>query len=87
MTVAELEKVSQSPLKVMSGFNGKVLCHRFKKDKHQEIGEREVVSVWPEISVKNSGFRSFASAVLCVYVHGHKEAAKHFGFTEVKTDG
>ena len=87
MTVSELDKVSQKPLKVMSGFNGKVLCHRFKEDKHQEIGERKVVSVWPEISVTNSGFSSHAAAILCVYVDGHKEAAKHFGFAEVKTDG
>lgn len=87
MTVAELDDVAQTPLKVMSGFRGKVLCHRFNKDKHQGIGEREVIAVFSEISVKSSGFSSFASAVLCVYVHGGKEAAEHYGFTEVNTDG
>lgn len=87
MTVAELAKVSERPLKVMSSFNGKVLCHRFKEDKHQEIGAREVMAVWPEISVTNSGFSSHAVAILCVYADGHKEAANHFGFTEVREDG
>ena len=87
MTVAELDKVAQRPLKVMSGFNGKVLCHRFKEDKHQEIGAREVISVWPEISVTNSGFSSSATAILCVSVYGHKECAKHFGLTEVNAAG
>lgn len=87
MTVAELGMVAQRPLKVMSGFNGKVLCHRFKGDKHQEIGSREVLSVWPEFSVTNSGYSSHATAILCVYADGHKECAKHFGFTEVMSDG
>ena len=74
MTVAELAQVARTPLKVMSSFNGKVICHRFKPDKHLEIGEREVRAVWPEITVANSGYRSFASAGLCVYVSGGKEA-------------
>ncbi len=37
MTVAELALVAQTPLKVMSGYNGKVLCRAFKKEKHEEI--------------------------------------------------
>ena len=87
MTVAKLDKVTQRPLKVMSGFNGKVLCHRFNEKKHPAIGAREVVSLWAEIAVINSGFSSSATATLCVYVNGHEEAAKRYGFSEVKADG
>lgn len=87
MTVLELHEISHSPLKVKSSFNGKILCHRFNKNKHQEIGAREVMSLWSEIAISDHNLSSFATGIICVYADGRKEAAKHFGFTEVKTDG
>lgn len=87
MMVAELALVAQTPLKVMSGYNGKVLCRAFKKEKHEEIGKREVLSVWSEIAVTNSGFHSFASSTLCVYVCGGKEHEEHIRKLVAKRDG
>lgn len=87
MTVLELSKVTQGPMKVMSGYNGKVLCRAFKKEKHEEIGKREVLSVWSEITVTNSGYHSFASTILCVYVSGGKEHEEHIRKLVMKSDG
>lgn len=88
MTVAELAMVAETPLKVMSGYNGKVLCCRaFKKEKHEEIGKREVLSVWSEITVANSVYHSFASSTLCVYVCGGQEHEEHIRKLVAKRDG
>lgn len=73
MTVCELSKLSRSPLKCLSGYNGKVLCFEFKEDKHKEIGEREVLSVWADIRVSEHGYGHWALPHLCCYVDGHKE--------------
>lgn len=75
MTLFELSEKCKvaSILKVMSAYNGKVLCHNFNPNKHKEIGERRVASVWAEIMVKNSGFDSYARPIICVYVDGLKE--------------
>lgn len=75
MTVSELFdrcKV-QSTLKVMSAFNGKVLCHNFNPEKHKEIGERRVSTVWADILVRDTGFGHYASPIMCVYADGLKE--------------
>lgn len=75
MTVAELfEKCKvQSVLKVMSGYNGKVLCHDFNPKKHVEIGCRRVECIWADIAVKESGFGHYAKPIMCVYADGLKE--------------
>lgn len=73
MTVCELSKLSRSPLKCLSGFNGKLLCIEFKADKHKEIGEREVLSVWSDIRVSEHGYGHWALPHLCCYVDGRKE--------------
>lgn len=75
MTVSELfEKCKvQSTLKVMSAFNGKVLCHNFNPEKHEEIGNRRVECVFADIVVRESGFGHYASPVMCVYANGLKE--------------
>ena len=74
MTVNEFSDLCHSKIKVMSAYNGKVLCKAFKPEKHTEIGEREIVSVWCEIeATKPSGNYNIALPVMCVYVHGAKE--------------
>lgn len=78
MTVNEFfECYCQSNLKIMSGYNGKVLCKRFIPKKHIEIGTREITSVWAEIEVpKSSAFRQSITPIICVYVDGTKEYEK-----------
>jgi len=76
MTVAELAKVTETSMKVMSAYNGKVLCHRFDPGKHKEIGEREVRSVWADLDILNGAFGKQAKALICVYADGAPEAFK-----------
>lgn len=75
MTVAELfDKCSvQSQMKVMSAYNGKVLCHRFNPEKHKDIGERAVYAVWADVNVVKSGFGGYVVPIMCVYANGLKE--------------
>lgn len=56
-------------IEVRSGYNGRLLTKAFRADKHVDMGEREVVSCWPDIRAQ----RGFANAVMCVYVSGEKE--------------
>ena len=76
MTVAELAKVANTSMKVMSGYNGKVLCHRFDPGNHKEIGEREVRSVWADLRILDGVFGKQVTPMLCVYVDGSPEAFK-----------
>lgn len=81
MKVAELESMAQTPIKVMSSYNGKVLCHRFKPEKHKEIGEREVISVWAGLNLINNAFGNYAEPIICCYVDGTKELFAKFNET------
>lgn len=64
----------KSELKVLSAFNGKVLCHNFNPKKHESIADREVNTVWAEIKVSpNYSFGNYAKPIICVYVDGRKE--------------
>ena len=64
----------KSELKVMSAFNGKVLCHKFNPKKHSGIADREVHTVWAEIkSSPNYSFGNYAKPIICVYVDGRTE--------------
>lgn len=84
LTVGDFAKICQTDIKVMSGFNGKVLCKRFNPKKHTEIAEREIISVWSEIRAnKPMGYRNAAFAEICVYVNGKKECGEFYG-VEVK---
>ena len=78
MTVAELGSVVKSPIKVMSAYNGKVLCHRYKPEKHKEIDEREVYSVWTEIKLINNAYGNYAEPIICCYADGTKEIFAKF---------
>lgn len=74
MTVFELNKLSQVPLEVKSGYNGKILCKAFNKDKNAAVGDRLVLSMWPEIKIPNGQtFANYARPVICVYVAGEIE--------------
>ena len=76
MTIKELATVIQTGIKIKDGGNGKVLCYRYKADKHDFLADREVLSAWAEIDVSNVGYDSFARPVICVYVE-HKEGEQH----------
>lgn len=75
MTVDELNNLAGRGIdKVMSGYNGKLLCRRYKPEKHKEIGQREVIGIWSEIALSNTGgYGNIAHPILCCYVHGQKE--------------
>ena len=73
MKVAELDKVACTSVKVMSAYNGKVLCHRFDPEKHKEIGEREVKTVWADFKSSDCGSHKTIIPMLCVYADGSKE--------------
>lgn len=76
MKVKEYAKHCRSPLKVLSAFNGKVLCFAFDEKKHLEIAEREISSVWAEITVTNSNFGNYAKPIMCAFVDGRIEYEK-----------
>lgn len=78
MTVEELYKGCrvESTLKVMSAYNGRVLCYGFNPEKHKEIGERKVRAIWADIAVRESGFEHYARPIMCAYVDGTKEMEK-----------
>lgn len=75
MTVEQFHKhFANSPIKVMSGYNGKVLARQYNPKKHKHISNREVISVWSEVEVQNSnGYRQTVRPILCIYVHGKEE--------------
>lgn len=87
MTVAEFYEVNESPLKVMSGYNGKILCKRYKgsNEKHvEEIGNREISRVWCEIEAsKSTGFGNIGTPIMCCYVIGDVEYAQEKKIQEV----
>lgn len=80
MTVAELSKIAHTSLKVMSAYNGKVLCHRFDPNNHKEIGEREVKSVFADLRILDGVFGKQCTPLLCVYADGAPEAFKEHPF-------
>ena len=73
MTVYDFSKMCRSRLRVLSAYNGKVLCYEFHADKHKEIGKREILNVWAAVSVSGHGYSQYAYPHLCCYVDGHKE--------------
>lgn len=80
MTVQEFYESCEckSQLKVLSGFNGKVLCYSYDPKKHSEIGEREMLCIWAEMKASNRPFGNIAESILCCYASGAIEAEKHF---------
>lgn len=77
MTVDELSVLCRSELKVLSGYNGIVLCKSFDPKKHIKIGEREVISIWAECRTnKNMSYGNIAIPIVCVYAEGREEYEK-----------
>ena len=81
MTVNELynEIGVKSPMKILSAYDGRVLCYNFnpEKEKHQVLGERRILDIWAEINVsKRLGFGNYADVILCAYVDGTPEYEK-----------
>lgn len=81
LTVEQFYKCfAHSPIKVMSGYNGKVLAKRYNPKKHKHISDREVTSVWSEMEVsKSGGFSQIALPMLCIYVNGKEEYEAEHG--------
>lgn len=75
MTVGEFYNFyAQSEIKVISGYNRKVLCKSFNLKKHKHIAHRVITSVWAEIViVKGIAFDNTAKPIICVYVDGMEE--------------
>lgn len=69
MTVLELYETlsSETSLKVLSAYNGKLLCSKFNEKKHAKIGEREVVKAWAEIFVRKVAYGNMAYPIVCAY--------------------
>lgn len=65
-----------SLLEVRSAFNGKILCKKFDPQKHVEIGERELVSMWADTRKHSNNPSEWIYPVLCCYVDGGPEYEK-----------
>lgn len=78
MTVLELFNQCdiRSKLKVVSGYNSKVLCQNFNPERHVKLGSREVIGLWADISVINVGFGSYAQPIMYACVDGAEECEK-----------
>lgn len=81
MTINELysELQIQSPMKIISAYNGRVLCYNFNpnKEEHKKLGERQIRDIWAEMRVtQKSGFGNYADVILCAFVDGFQEYRK-----------
>ena len=73
MTVQALYEVcdTQTALKVMGAYNGRVLCRAYDPEKHTEIGKRYICALWADIELQKIPFGNSARPVLCCYVAWH----------------
>ena len=77
MVVNDLYELCQTTLKIMSGYNGKILCKSFDPKKHINVGEREVIAIWAGFEeTKMTGFRTYVCPIVCAYVDGYSERIK-----------
>lgn len=78
ITLEEFSKVCHKGIKVLSAYNGKVLCYAYDRnnERHKEIGERNISSVWAELDIKGGGFGKYCTPILCCYVDGTEECRK-----------
>lgn len=61
-------------IKVLSSYNGKLLCKNYNPKKHSHLNSREVRSMWPDlVVVKGVLGSSIAKPILCLYVDGREE--------------
>lgn len=73
MTVNEYMDICRSSLKVLSAYNGRVLCASFDPTKHTAIGERKIISVWSDVKLVRGNFGQYTTPIMCCYVDGYKE--------------
>lgn len=71
-----------STITVRSGYNEKILCRKFDIDKHYEIGERELISVWADTVKTGYGPSYNIVPILCCYVDGKPEYDKEVAKTQ-----
>lgn len=58
----------KSALKVLSARTGKVFTPYYKQEKHAEsVGKKELLAVWAELQVANSGFGNYCRPIMCCY--------------------
>lgn len=78
LTVDDLAKFCGQSLKVVSGYNGKVLAYRYdnNSEKHKNIGQREVTKIATRLNITDSGFGNYAQSELYCYVNGAEEYEK-----------
>lgn len=58
-----------SCLKVLNGRNGRILTPQYKPEKHAEtVGKMEILHVWAELQVTNSGFGDYCRPIMACYV-------------------
>ena len=80
MTLKEFGAIAQGNIKVRSAYNGKVLAKRFAPERHANIADREVSTVWAEVeATKSMTFSNIALPILCVYVNGYEEYLQEKG--------
>lgn len=66
----------QSTVKILSSYNGRVLCYKFNSEKHKDIGEREIRTVFADLSVQEKSFGKHADPIISLYVNGHEDYEK-----------
>ena len=56
-------------LKVISGRTGRVLAHDYRISKKKEqLGSKEVLNMWAELEVTDSGFGNYCKPLIACYV-------------------
>ena len=74
MKVKEFYKYIKAPLKIISGFNDKVLCRNYQPRLHDEkFGDRIITNVWSEVEIKDKPFGNVIIPIIVCYVYGDVE--------------
>ena len=76
MNLGQFSEITHGEIKVLSGYNGKVLCKRFDIKKHEELSAREVLDVWSDLKIAPALREGHVYSIICVYVDGTREWEK-----------
>lgn len=80
MKLKEFGEIAHGRIKVRSAYNGKILARNFDPERHANIADREVSTVWAEVeATKSAAFSNIALPILCVYVNGREEYFQEHG--------
>ena len=66
-------------LKLFSAYNDKLLCKSFNPQKHVELAEREILSIWADVEVTKGANSKMLYPIICAYVNGRIEYQKEKG--------